>query len=96
MRLIFDNHDRNTPPPARPHEVIDTIAAVGVSTGGTFRGGPRLDEALERCKEGLRHFAQGLGANAVMSCYFETHFNNQTVNVAGYGTAIRWTDQRSK
>jgi hypothetical protein len=80
----------STAPPDRPHEILDTIAAVGVSTKGTFRGGPHLDKALEACKEGLRKFAAELGADAVVSCHFETHFDNQVINVAGFGTAVRW------
>ena len=81
----------STTPPDRPHEVLDTIAAVGVATGGFLRGGPHLDAALEQCKEGLRRFAAALGADAVASCHFETHFDRDTINVAGFGTAIRWT-----
>ena len=80
----------STTPPNRPFEVLDTVAAVGVATGGAFRGGPQLDEALEDCKEGLRQFAKALGADAVVSCHFETHFDSRTINVAGFGTAIRW------
>ena len=80
----------STTPPGRPHEILDTVAAVGVATGGALRGGPRLDAALEDCKEGLRQFAQALGADAVVSCHFETHFDSRTINVAGFGTAVRW------
>lgn len=80
----------STTPPDRTCEVLDTVAAVGVATG-TFRGGPHLDEALEACKQGLRGFAQALGADAVVSCHFETHFDSRTINVAGFGTAVRWT-----
>ena len=79
----------STTPPDRPHEILDTIAAVGVSTKGTFRGGPHLDRALEACKEGLRNFAAELGADAVVSCHIEKHFDGRTINVAGFGTAVR-------
>lgn len=80
----------STTPPDRPHEILDTVAAVGVATGGALRGGPRLDAALEDCKDGLRQFARALGADAVVSCHFETHFDSRTINVAGFGTAVRW------
>ena len=80
----------STTPPDRLCEVLDTVAAVGVATA-TLRGGPHLDEALEACKEGLRQFAKALGADAVVSCQFETHFDARTINVAGFGTAVRWT-----
>ena len=79
----------STTPPDRPFEILDAVASVGVATGGTFRGGPRLDEALEDCKAGLRAFAKNLGADAVVSCHFETHFDNRIINVAGFGTAVR-------
>ena len=80
----------STTPPDRAFKVLDTVAAVGVATGGTFRGDPSLDAALEDCKEGLRQFAKALGADAVVSCHFETHFDSRTINVAGFGTAVRW------
>jgi hypothetical protein len=80
----------STTPPDRPCEVLDTVAAVGVATAGVLRGAPRLDAALEDCKAGLRQFAQALDADAVVSCHFETHFDSRTINVAGFGTAVRW------
>jgi hypothetical protein len=80
----------STAPPHRPCEVLDTVSAVGVATAGVFRGGPRLDEALENCKQVLRQCAQALGADAVVSCQFETYFDSKTINVAGFGTAVRW------
>ena len=80
----------STSPPDRPHEILDTVTAIGVSTRVTFKGGPHLDEALENCKEKLREYAAELGADAVVSCQFETHFDSHTINLAGFGTAVRW------
>ncbi|MGO4917667.1 hypothetical protein [Pseudogemmobacter sp. W21_MBD1_M6] len=81
----------STAPPDGPHEILDTIAAVGISTSSAFRGGPHLNEALDKCKEGLRRYAERLGADALVSCQFEAHFDNNVINLAGFGTAVRWT-----
>jgi hypothetical protein len=42
-----------TYPPDRPHEVIEVVAAVGVSTKG-FLSAPDLGVAMAACRDGLR------------------------------------------
>jgi hypothetical protein len=42
-----------TYPPDRPHEVIEVVAAVGVSTK-SFLSAPDLGVAMAACRDGLR------------------------------------------
>jgi len=77
-----------TYPPDRSHEVIEVIAAVGVSTKG-FLSAPDLGVAMAACRDGLRLRARELGANMVVGCQFQVNFGTSAANVTGFGTAIR-------
>ncbi len=77
-----------TYPPQDPHEVIEIVAAVGVSARG-FLNEPDLGEAMAACRDGLRLRAQELGADMVAGCQFQVDFGPKAVNVTGFGTAIR-------
>ncbi|MFA5537916.1 MAG: heavy metal-binding domain-containing protein [Gemmobacter sp.] len=80
----------STAPPDAPHEVLDIVGAIGTTTGGAFSGGPRLSDALDDCKANLRARAEELGADAVVSCGFETTYDSRSINIAAYGTAVKW------
>ncbi len=77
-----------TYPPDRPHEVIEVVAAVGVSTK-SFLCAPDLGVAMAACRDGLRLRARELGADMVAGCQFQVNFGPSAANVTGFGTAIR-------
>lgn len=79
-----------TAEPNAPHEVIDIIGAIGTANKQMFTRGPFLGDALKACKMFLREKAEELGADAVVATRFETTYNHETINIVGYGTAIRW------
>lgn len=77
-----------TYPPPGPHDVIEVVAAVGVSTKG-FINEPDLGAAMAACREGLRLRAKEVGADMVAGCHFQVDFGPKAANVTGFGTAIR-------
>ena len=77
-----------TYPPQGPHEVIELIAAVGVSPKG-FLSDPDLGAAMAACRDGLRLRAREVGANMVVGCQFQVDFGPKAVNVTGFGTAVQ-------
>jgi hypothetical protein len=77
-----------TYPPDQQHEVLEVVAAVGVSTKGVFHD-PDLGVAMAACRDGLRLRARELGADMVAGCRFQVDFGSKAVNVTGFGTAIR-------
>jgi len=77
-----------TYPPDRPHEVIEAVAAVGVSTK-SFLSAPDLGVAMTACRDGLRLRAREVGADMVVGCHFQVDFGPSAANVTGFGTAIR-------
>lgn len=77
-----------TYPPDRPHEVIEVVAAVGVSTK-SFLSAPDLGVAMAACRDGLRLRAGELGADMVAGCQFQVNFGPSAANVTGFGTAIK-------
>lgn len=74
-------------PPDRPHEVIEVVAAVGVTTKN-FLSAPDLGGAMAACRDGLHLRAREIGADMV-GCQFQVNFGPSAVNVTGFGTAIR-------
>lgn len=56
----------------------------------------RDDAALEDGEEGLWQFAEPHGADAIVSCRFETHFDSRTISVAGFGTPVRRPWRRTR
>jgi hypothetical protein len=77
-----------TYPPDAAHEVVEVVAAVGVSTRG-FLSAPDLGVAMAACRDGLRLRARELGADMVAGCRFQVDFGPSAANVTGFGTAIR-------
>lgn len=77
-----------TYPADRAHEVVEVIAAVGVSTKG-FHTAPDLGVAMAACRDGLRLRAREIGADMVAGCQFQVDFGPSAANVTGFGTAIR-------
>lgn len=80
----------STTDPQAPHVVIDIIGAIGMTQKQMFSSGPFLSDALAACKEFLREKAAEIGADAVAAIRFETTYDNNSINVVGYGTAIKW------
>lgn len=79
-----------TAEPNAPHEVIDIVGTIGVARKQMFASGPHLGDALAACKTFLQEKAAELGADAVVAIRFETTYNHDTINIVGYGTAIKW------
>lgn len=77
-----------TYPPVGAHEIVEVVAAVGVSTK-SFLSAPNLGEAMAACREGLRLRAREIGADVVAGCQFQVDFGPSAANVTGFGTAIR-------
>lgn len=77
-----------TYPPQGAHEVLEVVAAVGVSKNGIFSE-PDLVVAMTACRQGLRLRAKELSADMVAGCQFQVDFGPKAVNVTGFGTAIR-------
>lgn len=72
-----------TYPPDRPHEVVEVVAAVGVSTK-SFLSAPDLGVAMTACRDGLRLRARELGADMVAGCQFQVNFGPSAANVTGF------------
>ncbi len=79
-----------TAEPQARHKVIDIVGAIGTARKQMFTSGPFLGDALSACKAFLRDKAAELGADAVVAIRFETSYNHDTINIVGYGTAVRW------
>lgn len=77
-----------TCPPDQPHEVIEVVAAVGVSTK-SFLSASDPGVAMASCRDGLRLRARKLGADMVVGCQFQLNFEPSAADVTGFGTTIR-------